>query len=468
MTPGQQPLLTSSKPIFSQRTEEQVYNEINEYIYQKIKRPVDMDTRSHCWKSAQEIELSAKAGLECSRFSESEILQISDRLGDFEKRWSTVARTYIILHFINHIDMLDNIIEFDFNDYWLPASQGQLPGLLNPAARTEFLRAQHVVLTKVTDLIDGCRNHKHFADHEQIPFEPISLLGFGGFAQVEKVVCKLDGNEYARKRIRRDISFKKTRTSMKSFITELDILKKLDHHHIVKLVGSYTDPSYLVLLMSPVADCNLADYIANDVALLQKKRHVSTFFGCLASAIAYLHRSGIRHKDIKPQNVLVKGDNVLLTDFGLSRISHGTAHSTTDGLTAKSSRYCAPEVANYEPRNSSSDIWSLGCIFVEMVTVLKDCTVKSMWEYFESHGSGGLYYSDNLPASKGWFQALRSMEPKSANDPLLWAEDMLQHERHLRPTAQALVKKIRYQSSYNAFCGSCCLGPSMTDTAITG
>jgi serine/threonine protein kinase len=80
---------------------------------------------------------------------------------------------------------------------------------------------------------------------------------------------------------------------------------------------------------------------------------------------AYTNR--IRHKDIKPQNILVKGMNVLITDFGTALDWSKDSGATTSGHPGPTSvNYIAPEVAEHEDRNESSDIWSLGCVFLEM------------------------------------------------------------------------------------------------------
>jgi serine/threonine protein kinase len=108
--------------------------------------------------------------------------------------------------------------------------------------------------------------------------------------------------------------------------------------------------------MSPVADCDLRafyDIAATDDAHLRTLR---TFYGCLTAALIYLHSSKIRHRDIKPQNILVKAERVYLADFGISLDWESLSRSTTTEDSAKTLLYCAPEVAQFKPRNSSSDI----------------------------------------------------------------------------------------------------------------
>jgi serine/threonine protein kinase len=87
-------------------------------------------------------------------------------------------------------------------------------------------------------------------------------------------------------------------------------------------------------------------------------------FGCLGAGLAYMHEKGIRHKDVKPQNILIYQGAVIYTDFGASR---DTTEGLPDFLTRK---YSAPEVLDNDKRNFAADISSLGCVFIKMLFAL--------------------------------------------------------------------------------------------------
>ncbi|KAF2465935.1 kinase-like protein, partial [Lindgomyces ingoldianus] len=198
-------------------------------------------------------------------------------------------------------------------------------------------------------------------------FESKGVLGNGGFGQVDKVLSMTSFKEYARKRVPRSTAFRGPRKEhMKKFIAEIQLLKRLRHHHIVELIGSYTDTRYIGLIMSPVAEMDLGRYLTD--CTVSNHPELRTFFGCLATALEYLHEQGVRHKDIKPSNILVDRGTILYTDFGLSFDFTDASGSTTASMVnGMSPRYCAPEVALHEPRNTKSDIWSLGVVFMEIV-----------------------------------------------------------------------------------------------------
>lgn len=143
---------------------------------------------------------------------------------------------------------------------------------------------------------------------------------------------------------------------------------------MLKLTGmqnffrSYTDPKYVGLLMSPVADCDLKAFLKRDPFPIDDLHLLRGFFGCLCSAVLYLHNSKCRHKDLKPENILVYTNNVLITDFGTARDWSEQSRSTTTGRSgAYTPGYAAPEVVDEEPRSSSADIWSLGCVYLDMM-----------------------------------------------------------------------------------------------------
>ena len=375
-----------------------------------------------------------------------------------EKMAERSPRTYIVFRMVGQRDLVPRLLSEGFGDDWFPVTSRGLPGFLDPRLRTNVVDTQHLILTKSLDLENG--QHCNYNSEEQRPFTVHSYIGSGSFGQVRVIESRVTYKRYALKTIRRKIAFgTKSKEVMRSFNAEMKIMKHLQHRHIVRYIGSYTDHKDLGLLMSPVADCDLGAYL--EKACKTQKCHptLRTFFGCLATALSYLHDKGIKHRDIKPKNVLVHNASVLLADFG---ISHDFLDTTT-GATTATQRYCSPEVANYEGRNASADVWSLGCVFLEIQSALQLKDLIWVKAYYEVHGTGSTHYHANPEAT---LDLLGELQTTALDDmharPLTWIEHMLTLNRRVRPTAAEVINQITSADSEVSFLYSCdqCSYPS--------
>ena len=399
-------------------------------------------------------------------FKDSDIQEIASILGHLNKSWARVPRTYIVLRAIGHLNLLDTFIELGFTDHWFPVIIDRgIPSSISPSVRTKFKEAQSLVLTRLLDLEKGEHGqHLHFSKGEMLPFEFKGVLGTGSFGQVDRVLSCVSYKEYALKRIHRAKAFgPDSSKAVKQFVVEINTLKRAKHRHIVELVGSYTDSKHLAIIMSPVADMDLATYLKPERVppSPEKSSTLRTYFGCLANALDFLHSHQIRHKDIKSRNILIKDTNVLLTDFGLARDLSDRDGSTTASACAFTPRYCAPEVALDTARNTKSDIWSLGCVFLEILAVLKGQTTEFVKRYFESNGTMEPYPYQNLAAVTQITRELKTIGEAVDNVPISWIEIMLRHDQKKRPTAAEIVDWSTAhdpQQDYQfRFCGICCM-----------
>ncbi|MCJ1398420.1 hypothetical protein MMC11_001618 [Xylographa trunciseda] len=404
-------------------------------------------------------------------YSDRELLDISRHLNLCGRQaWCRAPRLYTVLRIIGELKSLDAIIDQGISDIWFPFTASSVPTILSPSMRIKFIEAQPLVLTKAVDLEkDNRKNHTHFSRDETFPFEVRGKLGSGRYGTVDRVFSPFSRREFARKRFVR-LKGTGSKDEIQSFKTELNILKKIRHPHCIELIASYTDTKYFGLIMSPVADCTLSSFYRLALEDLANANLLRGFYGCLANALGYLHDSKIRHRDIKPQNILVKGGIVLLADFGISLQWENLSRATTTEDSAKSWIYCAPEAAEYQARNCSSDIWSLGCVFLEMGTVLKGESIDAMRGFFQQRTGSYMFYQ-NISTIQEWSLLLQRQGSTCDNAPIEWALPMLHGSAQSRPHANELYAKIsifrqKTTAGTVVYAGTCCAADGGTDSAF--
>lgn len=214
-------------------------------------------------------------------------------------------------------------------------------------------------------------------------------LGHSASALVESVRCRR--LLLARKTIYCNRQMKRT-----DAVREVKQLKRSQHSHIVQVVGTYTFKQDLAILLYPAAEFNLETFMESILAespgstnYLNKEesrpklRAMVTFFSCLSRAISFLHSNATKHMDIKPKNLLIKDlrynslssqgpYKIYIADFGIARSYKRAADAETDSPTSFTRLYAAPEVVDQRKRGLSADIFSLGCVFAEMLAVLAE------------------------------------------------------------------------------------------------
>jgi heat shock protein 1/8 len=171
-----------------------------------------------------------------SVYTDSEFIQVSTYLQNTgQPSWSAVPRLYTVLRLLNQLDMLDTFIEQGITDIWFPFTQTSLPNTLSPTARARFIDQQTVVFSKsLLFEASAHRKHAHFAHGEPLPFQVVAKLGAGAHGQVDKVMSTISHREYARKQFRRQRGTSKD--AIRSFLVELQVLKRVQHHHCIELV----------------------------------------------------------------------------------------------------------------------------------------------------------------------------------------------------------------------------------------
>ncbi len=194
-------------------------------------------------------------------------------------------------------------------------------------------------------------------------YEVIQHIGQGGMADVFRAVDTVLNREVAIKILRSDLNT--DAVSILRFEREAQAATALAHPNIVEIydVGEYKNHHYIV--MEYVPGKTLKQVIRNRAPLVNEE--AVDIMKQLTSATMEAHKRGIIHRDIKPQNVIVKSDgSVKILDFGIA-IAKGSMQLTQANNVMGSVHYLAPELAKGESASPQSDIYALGIVFYEML-----------------------------------------------------------------------------------------------------
>jgi serine/threonine protein kinase len=174
------------------------------------------------------------------------------------------------------------------------------------------------------------------------------------------------------------------------FIKENDLLRALRHPGIVRRFGLLRDEA--------MGWCLLMEYVEGETLDVRLRAHeggkmpfraAAEIVAQVAEALSYVHEKGIAHRDLKPQNIMIRRDDgrAILMDFGIGKWvdeTH-TARLTMSGVRVGTPRYMAPEQAIAEaPAGQAADVYQLSTILFELVTgraAYADMEVTQIFEW---------------------------------------------------------------------------------------
>lgn len=192
----------------------------------------------------------------------------------------------------------------------------------------------------------------------------VKHIGQGGMADVYVAVDTLLNREVAVKVLRGELS--NDPVALLRFQREANASTALSHPNIVDIYDVGEENGYHYIVMEYVRGKDLKQLIAQRGALC--KEEAVAIMKQLVSAVAEAHRCNIIHRDIKPQNVLIKDDGTLkVVDFGIALAQDALQLTQSDSVMG-SVHYLAPEVARGEAATRQSDIYSLGIVFYELLS----------------------------------------------------------------------------------------------------
>lgn len=278
-------------------------------------------------------------------------------------------------------------------------------------------------------------------------FSQLEKIGEGTYGIVYKAIDKVTSRTIALKKIRLDSESEGVPSTA---IREIALLKELDHPNVVRLEDVIVFKKKLFLVF---------EYLNKDLKQLMDQSTpdglphslVKSYLWQLLQGIAYCHSHRILHRDLKPQNLLIDIEgNIKLADFGLARAFGVPLRNYTHEVVTL--WYRAPEILlGAKFYSTPVDVWSIGCIFAEMVTKRAlfpgDSEIDQLFRVFrtlgtpdESNWPGVTDLPDYKPTFPHWEpQDINKIVPKLDSDGRDLFQKLMTYEPQSRISAKSAL-----------------------------
>ena len=199
-------------------------------------------------------------------------------------------------------------------------------------------------------------------------YKKVTTIGKGSFGYAVLVRHKKEQKNFY---VMKVINIQKMKPKQQEeAMNEIKVLKSLNNPFIIKYKESFLHQNFLCIVM------NYAD--GGDLYHLIKKKKeqkqyipeslIKKIFTQICISLLHVHKKKILHRDLKTQNIfLTKDKNVKLGDFGISRVLQHTYDLAKTAIGTP--YYLSPEICQEKPYNHKSDVWSIGCILYEMLSL---------------------------------------------------------------------------------------------------
>jgi serine/threonine protein kinase len=217
-------------------------------------------------------------------------------------------------------------------------------------------------------------------------YEILEQVGRGGFGTVYKAkdlsLQRLVAIKVLHANLVNEADF------LNRFKQEAQIAAQLEHPNLVSVYDFGENEGRYYLVMAYMVGGSLRDYLAKNGAL--QVPQARKLIRQVAEGLGYAHNQGLIHRDLKPGNILIDGSgNARICDLGFAKLlnSDNSVSLTTTGGVIGTASYMAPEIWKGEAASTASDVYSLACIFAEMLTNKPlfdgDTTPEIMMRHFQ-------------------------------------------------------------------------------------
>ncbi|MFD7630474.1 protein kinase [Streptomyces sp. NPDC059851] len=195
----------------------------------------------------------------------------------------------------------------------------------------------------------------------------LDLVGQGGMGRVWRGYDETLGREVAVKQVLlpQGIGEEQRAVLLRRVVREARAAARLNHPGIITVHDVVEHEGAPAIVMEYVTGTSLSAAVAEEGGL--PERRVAEIGVLMLKALGQAHAVGTVHRDLKPDNVLLMDERVIITDFGIAHVSDATMTLTHTGTIIGTPTYMAPEQLEGEPPTPATDLWSLGATLYSAV-----------------------------------------------------------------------------------------------------
>jgi len=247
-------------------------------------------------------------------------------------------------------------------------------------------------------------------------YKLLKKLGQGGTSEVFLAQSARSDTPCALKVLRAEVA---SPSVLSLFIEECGIVSNLNSPYVVKIFEHGVTDDYLFVAMEHIQGGDLRERIALGI----EPGGALGILGQLAHALDAVHRAGLVHGDIKPQNIMFRDAHALvLVDFGISRMLE-TNSALLPGQIVGTPAYISPEHVLDRPIDGRSDLYSAGVLFYEMLSGAKPFAADKIEELLDMHVNKPP--PQLAPALAGYQEIVDRMLAKRPDDRFSGAADLI-------------------------------------------
>jgi len=255
-------------------------------------------------------------------------------------------------------------------------------------------------------------------------YELRALLGEGGMGTVFRAYDRELDEDVALKVLH--VSAANDTATLTRFRREVKLARRVTHRNVARTFDLGSHEGLRFLTMELIAGESLGAYAARTRVHLPEVLRVAAE---IARGLCAAHVVGVVHRDLKPDNVMLSEERVVLTDFGIARVADGSADVMRTGMIVGTPAYMAPEQLENQAIDGRTDVYALGTMLFELLA-----------RRLPFEGETAI----SLAAQRitGDAPDLRSLDASMPEGVAVLVHEMLARRRETRPDAQTVVDRV--------------------------